>query len=152
VGISIVTVTNLVVDGCHDHTRRDPPVGPTVDDLASALTDLPPFLVTSPPGDVTMYGYSGKHLGLTVPDIPTEVREGGTHWTGCATDGSLTSWIAPPLSYAFYGYSSPGQIEEFWILDVDGSRLVIEAGWFPDSSPEDIAEMRALLDSIQIEP
>jgi hypothetical protein len=49
VGVSITTVTNLVSHGCRDHAWADPPVGPSVDDLAAALADLAPFRVTSPP-------------------------------------------------------------------------------------------------------
>ena len=48
VGVSITTVTNLVRHGCRDHSPADPPVGPSVDDLATALADLAPFRVTSP--------------------------------------------------------------------------------------------------------
>jgi hypothetical protein len=72
VGVSITTVTNLVRHGCRDHSWADPPVGPGVDDLAAALADLAPFRVTSPPKDMTIYGYRGKYLELTVPDLPVE--------------------------------------------------------------------------------
>ena len=90
----ITTVTNLVGHGCRDHSWADPPVGPSVDDLATALADLAPFRVTSPPKDVTIYGYSGKHLELTVPDLPVEGDRGDDRrFTGCA-DGNLKSWVA----------------------------------------------------------
>ena len=56
VGVSITTVTNLVLHGCRDHDPADPPVGPSVDDLATALADLAPFRVTSPLADITIYG------------------------------------------------------------------------------------------------
>ena len=56
-GLSITTVTNLATDGCLDPTPLDPPVGPTVDDLATALSQLAPFEVTAPPTDVTLVGY-----------------------------------------------------------------------------------------------
>jgi hypothetical protein len=141
VGVSIVTVTNLVVDGCADHSLADPPVGPTVDDLATALAALPPFVVTSPASDVTVDGYSGKHLELAVPDM---------EFSECV-NGELISWDAPVLSYPFHGYL-PRMIEEFRILDVQGSRLVIVANRTPNAAPEDIAEMHAVFDSIQIEP
>ena len=49
VGVSITTVTNLVAEGCRDHSWADPAVGPSVDELAAALADLAPFEVTSPP-------------------------------------------------------------------------------------------------------
>jgi hypothetical protein len=69
VGVSITTVVNLVTDGCRDHLAADPPVGPSVDDLATALSELEPFRVTTAPEDVTINGYSGKHLAWTVPDM-----------------------------------------------------------------------------------
>ena len=140
--VSIVTVTDLVRHGCSDHSRVDPPVGPTVDDLATALADLAPFRVTSPPTDVTIYGYRGKHLELTVPNVD---------FGGCV-DGELDSWIAPLNGGAYRGYTGPGYIEEFWILDVEGSRLVVSTQRTPDMPAEDIAESRAILDSIRIEP
>jgi len=155
VGVSITTVTNLVHHGCRDHSWADPPVGPSVNDLAAALADLAPFRVTSPPKDVTIHGYSGKHLELTVPDLPVEGEGDDRRFTGCV-DGNLKSWVAAideaEEGDAFYGYTGPGYREEFWILDVDGTRLVIAAERSPGSPPEDLTELRAILDSIRIEP
>ena len=149
VGVSIVTVTNLVRHGCRDHSRAAPP-GPTVDDLATALADLAPFRVNSPPRNVNVYGYPGKHLELTVPDLPMKGRGDNRRFAGCV-GGKLKSWIAPAFG-AFYGHTGPGYSEEFWILDVEGSRLVIVAERSPGMPAKDIAEMRAILDSIRIEP
>jgi hypothetical protein len=150
VGVSIFTVTNLVRDGCRDHRPADPPVGPSVDDLAAALADLAPFKVTSPPRDVTAFGYRDKHLELTVPDLSPEGKGLESGFTECV-DGNLKSWIAPTAG-AFYGYTGPGYSEEFWILDVEDTRLVITAERSPGSPRGDLAEMRAILDSIRIEP
>lgn len=87
-------MTNLVDHGCRDHSWADPPVGPSVNDLATALADLAPFGVTSPPKDVTIFGYSGKYLELTVPDLPVEGDPGDDRrFTGCE-DGKLKSWVA----------------------------------------------------------
>ncbi|HEX2280444.1 MAG TPA: hypothetical protein VHG52_01655 [Thermomicrobiales bacterium] len=161
VSMSITTVVNLVRDGCRDHSWADPPVGPSVNDLVAALADLAPFRVTSPPKDVTIYGYRGKHLELTVPDLPVE--EGGDNrvedpelsFTECI-DGNLKSWVAPidtaEEGDAFYGYTGPSYSEEFWILDVEGTRLMIAAERSPGSPAADLAELRAILDSIRIEP
>jgi hypothetical protein len=154
VGVSIVTVTNLVSDGCRDHTHADPPVGPTVDDLATALADLAPFHVTSPPQDVTVYGYEGKHLELMVPDLPVEGSGDNLRFTEC-NGGQLKSWVAPfdiAPGDAFYGYTGPDYTEEFWILDVGGIRLMIAAERSAGSPQDDLAELRAILDSIRIEP
>jgi hypothetical protein len=147
VSVSVTTVTNLVRHGCRNHSPADPPVGPGVRDLATALADLAPFRVTSPPTDVSVYGYRGKHLELTVPDLPV-THEG---FTGCV-DNNLASWIARPTDGAFYGYPGPGYIEEFWILDVEGTRLMIAGGRAPHPPQKNLAELRAILDSIRIEP
>ena len=150
--VAITTVTNLVRDGCLDHSYAEPPVGPSVDDLASGLAGLAPFRVTSPPKDVTVDGYSGKHLELTVPDMPV----GHEGFTGCI-GGNLNSWVgaldaANEDGASFGGYTGPGYREEFWILDVEGTRLVIMAERSPGSPARDLAELQAILDSIRIEP
>jgi hypothetical protein len=154
VAVSVTTVVNLVSDGCSDHSWADPPVGPSVDDLATALAALAPFQVTSPPKDVTMFGYSGKHLELTVPDLPVD-GVGDRVFTGCA-GRQLKSWVAPfdtaQPGDAFYGYTGPGYSEEFWILNVEGTRLMIAAERSPGSPSGDLAELRTILDSIRIEP
>jgi len=153
VGLSITTVPNLVTDGCLDQTPLDPPVGPSVDDLATALSELAPFAVVAPATDVTAFGYSGKHLELTVPaDQPVDSAAENFHdFTGCV-DGELKSWISTTNEGPFGGYETPGYTEEFWILDVDGTRLVLVQGTTPGTPTEDIAERDAIFDSIQIEP
>ncbi len=151
VGLSITTVSNLVRHGCRDHSWADPPVGPGVDDLATALAGLAPFSVTSSPEDVSVYGYQGKHLELTVPNLP--VSNDGT-FEGC-DEGNLKSWVAAidtEPGDAFYGYTGPGYVEEFWILDVDGTRLMIAAERSPGSPTKDAVELGGILRSIRIEP
>jgi len=145
VAVTITTVVNLVSHGCRDHGAADPPIGPTVDDLATALADLEPFELTSPPTDVTLDGYTGKHLALRVPDIRFDRCDAG----------DLRSWIAPmdvaEEGDAFYGYTGPGYREDFWILDVDGTRLVIAAERSAGSPRQDVTELRDILHSIRIE-
>jgi len=151
IGISILNVTNVVQEGCTGHVAADPPVGPTVGDMATALAGLSPFVLTEPTSDATIDGFSGKHLELTVPDIAFQVSENGTVFPGC-TDGELWSWIGKPLGNAFYGYSLPGQVEQIWLLDVDGTRLMIQTLTSPGSSEGDIAELQTIFDSIDIVP
>jgi hypothetical protein len=151
VGLSIVNVTNVVQEGCTGHVAADPPVGPTVDDMATALAALSPFVLTRPPSDVTIDGVRGKHLELTVPDLAIQRSGDGNTFTDC-TDGELWSWIGKPLSFANHAYSHPGQVEEVWLLDVDGTRVMVETLRSPGSSDGDIAELRLILDSIDIVP
>jgi len=150
--LTITTVTNVVRDGCLDHTPLDPPVGPTVDDLATALTQLPPFEVTAPPSDVTLLGYTGKHLQLTVPNLPFSGTGDDRVFSACPGD-ALHSYFFPTPGDSFYGYNGePGRTEDFWILDVDGTRLVIVKNTSPETPAQDQAELDAMFDSIQIHP
>jgi hypothetical protein len=147
VAVNFFDVKNIVTHACEDHSPADPPVGPTVDDLAAAAAALEPFELRSPPSDVEAYGYRGKHLEIVVPEIP--------HSNGAFTEcqgAELQSWIAPRINPAFYGYNAPGLVEELWILDVEGRRLMIQAMVGPDARAADIAEMRSLLESIHIQP
>ena len=157
-GLSITTVPNLVTDGCRDHASLHPPVGPTVDDLATALSRLAPFEVTAQPTDVTFLGYKGKHLELTVPNMRVTEAENYHDFADCV-DGELHSWISANDDgsfygddASFYGYDGPGQTDEFWILDVEGTRLVLVKMASPQSPAQDIAERDAIFDSIRIEP
>jgi hypothetical protein len=155
VGVSITTVANLVTDGCRNHMWADPPVGPSVEDLSTAMTKLVPFEVTSPPSDVTAYGHSGKVLEWVVPDLPVTGPAEEQRFTECQ-GGKLKSWVAfidtEAPGDAFYGYTGPGYQEKFWILDVEGTRLMIAAEQSAASPSKDIAERDAILDSIRIEP
>jgi hypothetical protein len=136
-----------------------------------ALSQLEPFTVTSPPTDVTLGGYPGKHLELAVPALPIDhVGNNVNFFTGCV-ENELYSWISPlndtagPGSRtsgllghgsdsrgAFNIYQAVGDTEELWILDVEGTRVVI-AAFTPAGSPTaDIAERDAMFDSIRVEP
>jgi hypothetical protein len=146
--LSIVTVSNLVTDGCKNHAPLDPPVGPKAADLTIALNRLRPFKVISPPANVKLLGYEGYHLELAVPAL----RVTGPHdpsFPDCV-DGELHSWIAPINEGPFRGYDGPGQTEGFWILDVGATRLVLVKFDSPQSPAQDIAERDAIFDSIRI--
>jgi hypothetical protein len=74
---------------------------------------------------------------------------------GCI-GGNLNGWVGALDAVhedgeSFGGYTGPGYREDFWILDVEGTRLVIAAERSPGSPPRDVAEQQAILDSIRIE-
>ena len=109
-----------------------PPVGPTIDDLVTFLSNQPRIRITED-RDVTVAGYSGKYLEYTAKTDENNCGEG--------------------LDWPFVG---SGAME--WIVDVDGARLVIDArrqmtdqGWKP-LSDADKAVLQQIVDSIQVGP
>jgi len=110
----------------------DIPVGPTVDDFASAIADHPTLDATTPV-DVTLAGYSGKYIDLQLP-----------------ADISACHPYFPwePGIYA----QGPSQRSHLWILDVDGIRIVVQSMDYASTSAERRAELQAIVDSIRIEP
>ncbi len=82
-------IGNVYTDGCHWRgTALDPPVGPSVDDLATALvTQGGPG--TAAPTDVTIGGHPGKKVELSIPasvDVATCDKQDGFpvfgRWSG----------------------------------------------------------------------
>ncbi|MGH2456830.1 MAG: hypothetical protein ACRDHD_11320 [Candidatus Limnocylindria bacterium] len=123
-------------DPCHWKTSAiEPPVGPTVDDLADALA-AQEMRGDAVPTDVTLGGYEGKVLEMSVP---TDID-----FTDC-DDGSFYSW-------AGRFHQGPGQIDVVYILDVEGQRQVLIAHHMPGVSAADLAEQQAILDSIDLLP
>ena len=128
-------------------TLFDP--GPTVDDLAAAIVDIP-LRNASQPIDVTLDGYAGKYIEWTVPtDIETDEQG---KFVDCDTDGGkhyFESWIGAPGGWGGDRYhQGPGQVDRLWILDVDGVRFVIDANWMPSATSEEREELQDVVESI----
>jgi hypothetical protein len=130
--VGFATMDNVFIDPCRpDLGEHDPAVGPTVDDLAAALGSLPGVEATTT--DATLSGFSWKRVDLNVPsEFGDCVPEGGEALL--SSDGPL----------------EPG-IHQVWILDVDGTRLVIVAVERPGALDRQAAELQAIVDSIQID-
>ena len=70
----------------------EPPVGPTVDDLADAMAKQPMRDGTTPT-EVTIDGYAGKYLELTIPadlDFATLLEVPGA---SASTPGAFVGWV-----------------------------------------------------------
>ena len=121
------TVSKVAAEPCGETEYADP--GPTVGDLADALAALPVW-ETTPPVSRTIDGHRGVFMELNVPStMPTEC------------DGGLRSWIDVHGSSQGIG---PGKTQLLWIVDVDGQRLMMVAGFFPGKggpTPQQVDEM-----------
>ena len=116
-------------------TEFDP--GPSVDDVANALVSLEDFDVTAPT-DVTVSGYAGKRVALSVP---MDVDVGSPD----CDEGRYS--LAPGR-----WFQAPGQTDAMSILEVDGVRQVVVVSNTPATSADVTAQLGAMLDSLEIEP
>jgi hypothetical protein len=133
--LGFALIENVFEDPCAPELgMRDPAVGPTVDDLASAIAALPGVEVVGP-SDVSLAGFSGQYMELSGIDRSADCSEEPVMWVTTRGDSGLLP--------------SVDDLVRVWILDVAGARLVVlasEAAGFTDQ-----AALQDLVDSIQIE-
>jgi hypothetical protein len=139
ISIAFFTVKDLYLDPCAvDRGLRQPPVGPSVGDLASALGDVPSLDATAP-SDVSLAGFVGLRMDLIAPET----------WEGCEEeDNEGQIW---ETSGGAHPRLAPETHVQLWILDVEGTRLVL-AVLENEAGPAAVAETHAIVDAIQIEP
>ena len=107
VAVTFHIVENVVVDPCSDQETaelREPPVGPSVDDLVTAISSLEGFEATDPV-DITVSGFDGKEFTLTAP----------------ATDCGAT-WATADRTTGM----GPGEVNLLRVLDDGGERLSVD--------------------------
>jgi hypothetical protein len=123
-------------DPCRVNSTRPQSPATTVDDLVADLTAQDSG-DASKPVDVTVGGYAGKSITLHVPDdvVVKDCEEGFFVRYGYAE------------SPVWHNNHGPEQIDELWILDVDGSVVVLDAMYRPDTSAELVEEMRTIVES-----
>ncbi len=140
VGFGFETVDNVYIDPCRsDLGMHDPPIGPTVDDLATALGSVPGWDATTPV-DGTLAGYAGKQIELTAPGA----------WDECFAGESRLYGINDGRDYTLA--LNPNEHLRLWILDAAGTRLVVSASYMEAATAVERAELQGAVDSIRIEP
>ena len=132
--VTFVDVSNVFADGCQK-VLVDPPVGPTVDDLVSALANLVGF-APSAAADVTIDGYVGKQIEF---NVPSECEE-----------PTFALWREALTGFSFSHSATSNQHIQLWILDVGGTRLVIEGNSYVSRPPQTRTEIDEIVASIHI--
>jgi hypothetical protein len=130
-------------DPCQwQETQPQPPIGLSVAELVAALGRQPGRSPTAPVS-VSLDGYRGVRMQLSVPD---DMDLSEFHW------GEYRAWIDAHGSHRLP--HSPGQVDDLWILDVDGERIVIDAFYVyvpgaPDALREELTQ---IVESIEFLP
>jgi len=139
-------IANVYTDPCHwQGALLDPPVGPTVDDLATALVGQNLRNATAPTS-ATLGGYRAKRVELSIPaDLDRAACD----------QGVIRTWEAPGEDTALDNNDQnlgmhPGQLNVTYIVNVNGARLVIDTWHMPGTSAADLAELDAILASMRI--
>lgn len=133
------TIATVYHDPCHWQTTGVP-VGPKVaDEVAALVAQKRGSTVT--PVDVTIDSFRGKQIDLIVPLA--------VNFAACdeATYKSFTD-----ASGGDRYNQGPGQHDLLDILDVNGKTLVIDRVFYPANTTADLAELKAIFDSIKITP
>ncbi|HSV41246.1 MAG TPA: hypothetical protein VLI04_20965 [Nocardioidaceae bacterium] len=140
-GIQYWTVYGVYANPCAEPIPA-PAVGPSVEDLAAALTTQK-LTRASTPRPVTLDGHDGLYLELTVPL--------DTVFDNCA-EGYYKFWEGMPGD-AQHTAESPGILERTWILDVDGDRVVLNVMASPGVTDAEIDELTEVVESVRfVEP
>jgi hypothetical protein len=141
------TGINVYGDPCHWSTTIPAAPATTPDEIAEAFSTQPASEPTAPV-DVTVGGYAGKAITLTVPmsyhqepDVSREVE-----FADC-DQGNYGYYQAASDTEPSRNAQGPGQIDELWILDVNGSIVILDGFYGPATPAEVIEEIRAMAES-----
>jgi hypothetical protein len=147
----------VFLDACHsnDPSYHRGPVT-TLDGLVAALSEQRGWVDVTAPTDIFIDGYAGKAFQRTAPadmsdcDIfPWSPRVRGVQYEHPV----FVSWVVSEADrFSGSGPYEPGQIETVWVIDIDGTIVVITTTPLPEPSAGAPADFAAdVLDSIRIE-
>ena len=108
------------------------PVGPMVDDFVNAVV-ANQKLDVSEPTDVQLGGYNGRFFTLSVPSDISQCE----------------LWL--PWDPSFHA-QGPNNIWDVWVMNVNGFRVLLVNEYFPETSADVKAELRAIVESITFKP
>jgi hypothetical protein len=148
IGVSVWDVGQVYRDPCHWQGQAlDPGTG--VAALVAALVAQPTRNPTKPT-DVTLAGYMGRYLELSVPaDLKSSTW---TDFDACDIEPSnghhdFRSWLGNGMGTRYE--QVPGQVDRLWVLNVNGQRLVVDATYSPDTTKADRDELAHVVESLR---
>ncbi len=141
------SVESVYADPClWRQSLLDPPLGPAVADLATALLDQD-GPGASPATEVTFGGYPATRVDLLIPaDLDVATCDLGKFRRFRSPGERDTDVPAAPAERV------RGRVDVMHIIDIDGVRWVMDAWHLPGTPAADVAELEASLASIEIHP
>jgi hypothetical protein len=130
--ITLMSVGDVYPDPCA-RAGNPPKVGPSVQDFASALA-AQKVTTTTRPVLASLDGHDGVYLEMSVPagfDVSECRDEELILWTD--TDESATA--------------APGMVSRFWLLDLDGQRVVLAVNTAADATKETVESFTGVAES-----
>ena len=132
----IVSLVDNTFENPCSHLQRSPKIGSTVDDLTTALGEVP-NTTASDPVKTTIAGLEATYLELAIPaSLPCEPSQ-------------FYLWQdSPDEEWWVQGLNETARV---WILDVGGQRVALLAHTYAGSGEKAKAELHEILNSIVFE-
>ncbi len=133
---------NVYRSPCNWATTRPNEPAATVDEVIDRLV-LQVGRDASNPVEIALDGYAGKAITLHVPEDAA--------FDDCDL-GVYGSWGMPGEDRAPFRYQQgPGQIDEVWVIDVNGMVAIVDWTYYAGTPQAVVAELRALVETITFE-
>ena len=139
-GFTVSTLDTIHADACAGTDGEVVDAGSTVGDLVTALLAQAGPVIEGP-FDVTFGGYPGQRLDVTSPPAADLV--------GCNLTDALQLWRDQAGGYAVVFADWQTSI---YVVDVGGDRVVLMTVRQTASPAADVAELTAVIDSIEFQP
>ena len=140
--IVIDRVESVFADPCRDGGPISPPVPSTVDGLVAALTRLV-GVPAGPVTDVVIDGHPGKTFVLT------NAIDG--EGAGCSGGAMLSLWTFKGASGTGKAATPGGATDHIWVIDVDGTPIVIDGETFPNTPSGYVQELEQIVQGLDFE-
>ena len=66
--------------------------------------------------------------------------------------GQFTTWTDTGTDLSQRFQQGPGQLNDIYIIDVEGTRVIVDVGHFPSTPEADLADLEDILAGITFQP
>ena len=147
--VQFLVVDNIVTDTCSEELR-DPPIGSSPEELASAMSELVAVDAAAVPATFSD-GREATYLEYTVgPDLGCDASQYRLlrlrdfvcePLRGCGSTGP--QWVGAE-------FGNVAEHNRSWIMNVGRSLVLVGAEWTDEASAADLDELQAVLDSVSL--